>query len=233
MKNCPSEAIVGTLKSPHHVDPGTLHRVRDVRGRVPLRRRDGRVNQGEDDCDQIEVNGRTVDAQDGETVLAAVRRAGIAIPTLCHYDGLPPSGACRMCVVDVEGQRSLVPSCAFPVASGMKVRTHSQRAVDARKTIVELLLANHPDDCLYCSRNGSCELQTLAQQLGVRRRRYFGSRSPAYRWTSPARRSSASPPSASCAASACGCARRSRPSARSTSSAAAAARTSARRSTRA
>ncbi len=127
---------------------------------------------------RIEVNGRTVDAQDGDTVLSAVRRAGIAIPTLCHYDGLPPSGACRMCVVDVEGQRSLVPSCAFPVAAGMKVRTHSARAVDARKTLVELLLANHPDDCLYCSRSGSCELQALAQQLGVRRRRYFGSRTP-------------------------------------------------------
>jgi iron-only hydrogenase group A len=127
---------------------------------------------------KIEVNGRTVDAQDGETVLAAVRRAGIAIPTLCHYDGLPPSGACRMCVVDVEGQRSLVPSCAYPVATGMKIRTHSPRAVDARKTLVELLLTNHPDDCLYCSRSGSCELQTLAQQLGVRRRRYFGTRTP-------------------------------------------------------
>lgn len=128
---------------------------------------------------KIEVNGRTVDAQDGETVLTAVRRAGIAIPTLCHYDGLPPSGACRMCVVDVEGQRRLVPSCAYPVTAGMKVRTHSPRAVDARKTLVELLLANHPDDCLYCSRSGSCELQSLAQQLGVRRRRYFGGRTMA------------------------------------------------------
>jgi len=106
----------------------------------------------------IEVNGRTVDAQDGETILSAVRRAGVTIPTLCHYEGLPPSGACRMCVVDVEGQRGLVPSCAYPVAQGMKVRTHSPRAVDARTTLVELLLANHPDDCLYCSRSGDCQL---------------------------------------------------------------------------
>jgi NADH-quinone oxidoreductase subunit G/NADP-reducing hydrogenase subunit HndD len=128
---------------------------------------------------RIEVNGRNVDAQEGEMLLSAVRRAGIAIPTLCHYDGLPPSGACRMCVVEVEGQRNLVPSCAFPVAPGMKVRTHSARAVDARRTLVELLLASHPDDCLYCSRNSRCDLQTLAQQLGVRRRRYFGGRAPA------------------------------------------------------
>jgi NADH-quinone oxidoreductase subunit G/NADP-reducing hydrogenase subunit HndD len=126
---------------------------------------------------KIEVNGRTVEAQDDDTLLAAVRRAGIAVPTLCHYDGLPPSGACRMCVVEVEGQRGLVPSCAYPVAAGMTVRTHSPRAVDARRTLVELLLASHPDDCLYCSRSGDCQLQALAQQLGVRRRRYFGGRS--------------------------------------------------------
>ena len=98
----------------------------------------------------IEVNGRMVDAQDGEMLLPALRRAGIAIPTLCHYEGLPPSGACRMCVVEVQGQRGLVPSCAYPVAAGMKVQTHSPRAVDARRTLVELLLASHPDDCLYC-----------------------------------------------------------------------------------
>jgi NADH-quinone oxidoreductase subunit G/NADP-reducing hydrogenase subunit HndD len=128
---------------------------------------------------RIEVNGRPVDAQDGETILTAVRRAGIAIPTLCHYDGLPPSGACRMCVVEVEGQRGLTPSCAYPVAPGMKVRTHSPRAVEARKTLVELLLAGHPDDCLYCTRNGDCDLQRLARELGVTRRRYFGARTPA------------------------------------------------------
>ena len=125
---------------------------------------------------KIEVNGRAVDAQDGEMLLPAVRRAGIAIPTLCHYDGLPPSGACRMCVVEVQGQRNLVPSCAFPVAAGMKVQTHSARAVDARRTLVELLLAGHPDDCLYCSRNTRCDLQALSEQLGIRRRRYFGGR---------------------------------------------------------
>ncbi len=128
---------------------------------------------------KIQVNGRSVDAQEGETLLSAVRRAGIAIPTLCNYDGLPPSGACRMCVVEVEGQRGLTPSCAYPVAAGMKIQTHSPRAVDARKTLVELLLANHPDDCLYCNRNGDCELQSLAEGLGVRRRRYFGGRTPA------------------------------------------------------
>ncbi len=129
---------------------------------------------------KLDINGRTVDAQEGETLLATARRAGIQIPTLCHYDGLPPSGACRMCVVEVEGQRGLVPSCAYPSAPGLKVKTHSTRAIDARRTLVELLLANHPDDCLYCVRNGDCQLQDLAAQLGVRRRRYFGGRTPAH-----------------------------------------------------
>jgi len=127
----------------------------------------------------LEINGRKIDAQHGDTVLGAARRAGIRIPTLCHYEGLPPSGACRMCVVEVEGQRGLVPSCAFPAAAGLKVQTHSARAVDARRTLVELLLANHPDDCLYCARNNECQLQDLAAQLGVRRRHYFGGRTPA------------------------------------------------------
>jgi NADH-quinone oxidoreductase subunit G/NADP-reducing hydrogenase subunit HndD len=127
----------------------------------------------------LEINGRAVEANKGDTVLAAARRAGVKIPTLCHYEGLPPSGACRMCVVEVEGQRALVPSCAFPAAAGMKVQTHSARAVDARRTLVELLLANHPDDCLYCARNNECQLQDLAAQLGVRRRHYFGGRTTA------------------------------------------------------
>ncbi len=124
----------------------------------------------------IEVNNRTVEAKPGEMLLSTLRRAGIKVPTLCHIDGLPPSGACRMCVVEVEGRPGLQPSCALPVTAGMKVQTHSPRAVRARKTIVELLLANHPDDCLYCVRNNQCELQDLAAELGVRERRYSGQR---------------------------------------------------------
>ena len=125
----------------------------------------------------INVNGRSVQAEKGEMLLTALRRVGVKVPTLCHIPDLPATGACRMCVVEVEGQRTLVPSCAFPVADGMKVQTHSPRAVQARKTIVELLLANHPDDCLYCVRNGNCELQTLAEGLGVRQRRFAGEKS--------------------------------------------------------
>jgi NADH-quinone oxidoreductase subunit G/NADP-reducing hydrogenase subunit HndD len=109
-------------------------------------------------------------------LLETLRRAKVDVPTLCHLPGLAPTGACRMCVVELVNQNRLVPSCAYPVAEGMKVRTHSPRVLRARKTIVELLLADHPDDCLYCVRNGHCELQDLAEQLGVRERRYTGAK---------------------------------------------------------
>jgi len=122
----------------------------------------------------IEVNNRLIEAKEGETILTALKQAGIHVPTLCYMEDLFPSGACRMCVVEVEGKPNLVPSCAYPVEKGMKIKTHSHRAVRARKAIVELLLANHPDDCLYCSRNGNCRLQDLADELGARQRPYSG-----------------------------------------------------------
>lgn len=125
----------------------------------------------------IEVNGQPIEAKDNEMLLATLRRAGFKVPTLCNMEGLLPTGSCRMCVVEVEGQRALVPSCAFPVFAGMKVKTHSPRVIKARQTIIELLLADHPDDCLYCERSGTCQLQSLAVELGVRQRRYAGMKS--------------------------------------------------------
>jgi iron-only hydrogenase group A len=124
----------------------------------------------------IEVNNRSLEAQPDDTLLACMKRHGLSVPTLCHMDGLPPSGACRMCVVEIEGMPNLVPSCAFPVRDGLRVFTHSRKVVEARRTIVELLLADHPDDCLYCARSGNCQLQSLADELGVRRR-FRGARS--------------------------------------------------------
>jgi NADH-quinone oxidoreductase subunit G/NADP-reducing hydrogenase subunit HndD len=125
---------------------------------------------------KLTVNDREIEAREGEMLIDALDRAGVRVPTLCHMKDLFPSGACRMCVVDIEGRRGLTPSCACPVEEGMTVQTHSPRAVRARKTIIELLLANHPDDCLYCVRNGSCQLQELSEELGVRERRFAGGR---------------------------------------------------------
>jgi len=124
----------------------------------------------------IEANGQTIKAKKGETILQALTRAGIRVPTLCYIDGLLPSGSCRMCVVEVEGMPSLVPSCSYPVAEGMKIRTATPEILQVRKTIVELLLSNHPDDCLYCVRGGNCELQQLARTHGVTQRLFVGER---------------------------------------------------------
>jgi iron-only hydrogenase group A len=125
---------------------------------------------------EMQVDGRTIKAKDGETILSALKREGIHVPTLCHMEGLPPSGACRMCIVELEGSPNFVPACSFPAAPGMKIQTHSPRVLDARRTIVELLLSNHPDDCLYCTRSGKCDLQQLSQSMGIRQRSYQGRR---------------------------------------------------------
>ncbi|MBN2524583.1 MAG: (2Fe-2S)-binding protein, partial [Bacteroidales bacterium] len=113
----------------------------------------------------IQVNNKKIKAEKGETILSALNRNGIIIPTLCRMKDFTPTGACRICVVEVEGSDRLVPACSHPVEEWMKIRTHSSRVITARKTIVELLLSNHPDDCLYCDRNLHCELQRLAEEL--------------------------------------------------------------------
>lgn len=123
---------------------------------------------------QLTINNIKVNAEEGMTILDAAKSVGINIPTLCHLKNLSPTGACRICVVEVEGQRGLVPSCAYPVYDGMVVETNSTRVRRSRKTIVELLVENHPQDCLICVRNKNCELQDLSEQYGVREHRYAG-----------------------------------------------------------
>jgi len=122
----------------------------------------------------IEANGRTLEAHENETILQVLKRAGIRVPTLCHMEGLLPSGTCRMCVVEVDGFPNLVPSCSHPAAPGMKIRTNTPVVVQTRKKIVELLLGSHPDDCLYCVRNGNCDLAHLARECGVKARAFHG-----------------------------------------------------------
>ena len=116
---------------------------------------------------QISINEQNIEAPKGSTILDAAKSVGIEIPTLCYLKGTSISGACRICIVEVEGARNLPPACAFPVAEGMKVKTHSPRVIEARKTILELMIANHPMECLTCARNGSCQLQQLAEEYGI------------------------------------------------------------------
>src|SRR4030043_392365 len=100
----------------------------------------------------LTINGIPVTGQDGMTILEVARENGIDIPTLCYLENLPPGGACRLCVVEVEGSRTLVGSCHTPVTGGMVIHTHSPKVMETRRVLVELMLASHPDSCLVCDK---------------------------------------------------------------------------------
>ncbi len=128
---------------------------------------------------KLTIDNRPLEVPKGTTILEAAKSIGIHIPSLCYmkleelnYENNP--GSCRICVVEIEGRRNLAPSCKQECAEGMVVHTHTQRVINARKTVMELLLSNHPAECLTCSSNGHCELQDLAHSLGIRQIRYKG-----------------------------------------------------------
>lgn len=125
---------------------------------------------------KVTLNGEVVEGREGETILELSQRNGINIPTLCYIKDLFPTGACRMCVVEVEGNKNLTTSCTATLLDGMNIKTHSAEVLSARKQILELLLADHPDDCLYCSKSGHCELQSLSKEMGVKNRNYKNKR---------------------------------------------------------
>ncbi|MEI6434268.1 MAG: [FeFe] hydrogenase, group A [Bacteroidota bacterium] len=122
----------------------------------------------------IEINDQQASAKRGETIKNVLDRFGIHVPTLCYLEGFTPTGGCRMCVVEIEGMAGLVPACSHQVTEWMKIKTHSPRVLKARKTLVELLLASHPDDCLYCESSGNCGLQNLAMEMNIKERKYHG-----------------------------------------------------------
>ncbi|MFC2065818.1 2Fe-2S iron-sulfur cluster-binding protein [Chloroflexota bacterium] len=115
----------------------------------------------------LTINGSQVSARDGMTILEVARESGIDIPTLCYLEDLPPMGACRLCVVEVEGSRTLVGSCHTPVTEGMVIHTHSPKVLNTRKILVELLLSSHPDSCLICDKANICELRKIAADLNI------------------------------------------------------------------
>ena len=123
---------------------------------------------------QLSIDGISIRVTQGTSVLDAARQAGIRIPTLCHLSDLTPEGACRLCLVKIEGARTLTASCAAPATEGMIVSTHTPEVLEARRMVLELLLANHPTDCLSCARNLNCELQSLAAELGIKSQRFSG-----------------------------------------------------------
>jgi NADP-reducing hydrogenase subunit HndD len=128
---------------------------------------------------KVSINNCPVEVNEGATILDAAKKADIRIPTLCHFEGRPAQGACRVCLVEVNGAKTLAASCATPVADGMQVFTNSKRARDARRTVVELLLSEHDGNCQTCNRNDDCELQSIAREMGVDDVRFTGEKSKA------------------------------------------------------
>jgi len=139
---------------------------------------------------KITIDGKTVEVEKGATIYDAAKLIGIDIPTLCYMNMGDMNikhnpGGCRMCVVEVEGRRNLAPSCVTPVTNGMAVNTHNMRVLNARRTVMELMLSDHPFDCLVCAKSGNCDLQSLAQRLGIREIPYKGEQSTYRKDTSP------------------------------------------------
>nr|MBD3621246.1 iron hydrogenase small subunit [Sunxiuqinia sp.] len=139
----------------------------------------------------LTIDKKPLVVKKGTTILEAASSIGVDIPTLCHMhlhdmniENKP--GGCRVCVVEVTGRRNLAPACCTEVAEGMEVRSHSIRAVNARRTVVELILSDHPADCLVCAKSGNCDLQDMAHHLGIREIHYQGEQSHYREDTSPA-----------------------------------------------
>jgi NADP-reducing hydrogenase subunit HndD len=128
----------------------------------------------------IKINGKDVSVPAGSTILEAARLVNIKIPTLCYLKGINEIGACRICVTEVKGARSLVTSCVFPVREGMEIITNSPRVIESRKKTLQLLLSDHDKKCLSCVRSGSCELQDLCNEYGVEDENYYAGESNTY-----------------------------------------------------
>ena len=124
----------------------------------------------------ITINNQPYKVDPGQTVMQAADQCGYRIPRLCYHPKLSIEGACRVCIVQIEGVRNYVASCAYPVADGMKIHTNTKELRRARRDIVELLLDNHPMDCHTCDRDSNCELQRLAYSMGIRQRHFEGER---------------------------------------------------------
>ena len=125
----------------------------------------------------LTIDNTTISVSDGTSLLEAARQAGVLVPSLCYLKKVQAIGSCRVCLVEVEGAKTLMASCVTPAFEGMKVHTNSARVRKARKAVVELILSDHEGDCQTCDRNGDCELQTVARDLGIREMTYAGGKS--------------------------------------------------------
>src|SRR5512138_3537308 len=124
------------------------------------------------DTVKLTIDGRQIEAPAGTLVISAAKTVGIEIPAFCYYEGLTLQAACRMCLVEVEKMPKLVTACTLPVAEGMVVKTCTPQVAAARKSMLELLLTNHPLDCPVCDKGGECELQDMAFRYGAGESRF-------------------------------------------------------------
>ena len=127
-----------------------------------------------DDLIKLTIDGKEVEVEKGTTVLQAARKANIDIPTLCFLKEINQAGDCRMCIVEIEGRRGVVPSCITIAEDGMNVKTDTEALNESRRIMLDLILSTHNRDCLTCVRNGNCELQTLAEKFGITNIEYEG-----------------------------------------------------------
>jgi formate dehydrogenase major subunit/formate dehydrogenase alpha subunit len=116
---------------------------------------------------KLTIDGKSVEAESGQSILDVAQKNGLYIPTLCYHRDLTPTGNCRICVVDVAKQRFLQAACATKVYDGMVIETHNDRVIQSRRSVLSWMLANHPQECLVCDASGSCELQDLAYDYQV------------------------------------------------------------------
>jgi len=155
------------------------------------------------------INGIAVSVPAGTTILEAAQKVQISIPTLCKHPDLPPTAACGICIVRIKGSNKMLRACCTPLEENMEITTHDKEIIDVRRTVIELILSKHPNECLTCGRSGTCELQKLAADFGIRQESF-----PQFLPDIPVDKSTCSlvlePPSASRAAGAYTCARKSR-----------------------
>ncbi len=122
----------------------------------------------------ITIDGRKIQAEAMQTIYQVASANGVYIPVLCHHPALPPEGACRVCLVEIERQRALQPACTFPVTEGLVIHTNSPKVREARKFALELIISDHPLDCMTCEATGDCRLQDLAYEYDVKGDEYTG-----------------------------------------------------------
>src|SRR5690554_3545203 len=122
----------------------------------------------------LTINGQKATVKKGTTILEAAKSIGIDIPTLCNDPRITPHGSCRMCVVEIEGSNKLATSCSTPAGDGMAILTETKKTTEARKTVLDLLLSNHPLDCLTCEKAGDCDLQDLCYKYDIKESSFAG-----------------------------------------------------------